>query len=98
MIFLLHLGTVLAVWYFSFYFDDFSIRFMNCSDSVILYIFPFISVIFLLDLGTVLTVWYFSFGIFPFISTIFLLDLGTVLTVRHFFNFPFISMIFLLYL
>jgi hypothetical protein len=61
MIFLLDLGTALTVWYFSFYFYDFSIRFMNCSDSVILYIFPFISKIFLLDLGTVPTVWYFIF-------------------------------------
>ena len=37
------------------------IRFRNCSDSVVFFIFPFISTIFLLDLGTVLTVWYFIF-------------------------------------
>jgi hypothetical protein len=72
-IFLLDLGTVLTVWYFSFYFYDFSIRLRSCSDSVVFYIFPFISTIFLLDLGTVCC----DSGIFPFISRIFLSDLGT---------------------
>jgi hypothetical protein len=33
-------------------FYDFSIRFKNCSDSVVFFVF-------LLDFGTVLTVWYF---------------------------------------
>jgi hypothetical protein len=47
--------------YFSFYFYDFSIIFRNCSDSLVFFIFPFISMIFLLDLGTVLTVWYYMF-------------------------------------
>ena len=50
-----------GIFYFSFHFYDFSIRFRNCSDSVVFYIIPFISTIFLLDLGTVLTVWYFLF-------------------------------------
>ena len=47
-------------------FNDFSIRFRNCSDSVVFCIFPFISRIVLLYLGTVPTVWYFSFYFYDF--------------------------------
>jgi hypothetical protein len=63
----------------SFY--DFPIRFRNCSDSAVLYVFSVISMIFLLDLGTVLTVVLYVFSV---ISMIFLLDLGTVLTVWYY--------------
>ena len=80
-------------------FYDFSIRFRDCSDSVVFFVF-------LLDLGTVPTVWYFLFfyqiqglfrqcGIFCFsirfrdcsdsvVFFVFLLDLGTVPTVWYF--------------
>ena len=77
----------------------FSVRFRNCSDSVVFFVF-------LLDLGTVPTVWYFLFfyqiqelfrqcGIFCFsiifrncsdsvVFFVFRLDLGTVPTVWYF--------------
>ena len=65
-----------GILYYSFYFYDFSVIFRNCSDSVVCFIFPFISMIFLLDLGTVLTMWYFIF---------FLLFLGFIYQIQELF-------------
>jgi hypothetical protein len=62
-IFPLDLGTVLTVSLLSFLLYDFSMKYWNCSESVLCYILPFISSIFLLDLGTVMTMWYFLFFI-----------------------------------
>ena len=100
----LDFGTVPTAWYFVFFYQIlelfrqrgsvcFSIRFWNCSDSVVVFVF-------LLDFGTVPTAWYFLFfyqilelfrqrGIFCFsiifwncsdsvVFFVFLLDFGNV--------------------
>ena len=56
---ILELFRQCVIIYFSFYFHDVPIRFWSCSDSLVLFIFHFISTMFLLDFGAVPTVCYY---------------------------------------